>query len=786
MRFYHNNYIKRYAARIVGGLLLLSFLFLIQCRLSTAQFEATGAFVGNTSFEHKPLQVPSWQYPEEGEGDLLIDNFEYWDSPYNHGWKRSEPSYPVFGWGMGYGAIFNTVMDPQEGSRVLEVFRPASAFLMGHNYERHSIFYDFHTLSIPGDLSSIHFINLSDLPVLSFKFKTPFALEPWETFEVDVFCSNAKGYNIVIKIKPIHPSSDSSMDCDYNPTVTEWIDRSDRSSATVQIEIGRNFIDGTWHVIWLNLPEMVKRAVDKYDRISEAKKSDWYISQAHQIMISGQMFRLDNIIFRKEDYSRYSSRVRVDVFELGPLYAQIFEPYRYLLMADYRADDEISSVNNFLLDTNSFIDDPNQIRDAWISDLLALDPDYHLINPNHPLYDPEYTRRWMPGDPNFGRPDPVAERYLRKGFFIDVTCPIFSDPEFRIGGDKTVHLRNHGRLGWNAAINGFGSNAIQAFLVKPLPIDPYDGMPTYIMNRLSALQVIEIFGKAHFGPAQSFALESALWNAGVELWPHIAYFDYTPQYFEDLIVALEVSNQNKVEKLAFPVSVVNYPVENLPPNVQSRIFPRVFVVDKENECTIISLDPDSFIFSLAQSYGKTPATTHLPMLPGNRIRTDQETLFYQMYIEGTHGYQYGPWIECSVDPSSGVGRLAPKFEGILRTVTICTDIFGASDFGVRNIHCVNPGTWFNHPPIVTSLPNPRAIRAGEEIILNARAEDPDGDEVYASCNIGSIGQVANGDTIWTFQTNFPGIYRLEIIFFDIRGGYASANISIEVVPWWSY
>ena len=64
----------------------------------------------------------------------------------------------------------------------------------------------------------------------------------------------------------------------------------------------------------------------------------------------------------------------------------------------------------------------------------------------------------------------------------------------------------------------------------------------------------------------------------------------------------------------------------------------------------------------------------------------------------------------------------------------------------------------------------RVIRAGKEIILNSRAEDPDGDEVYASCNIGSIGQVGNGDTIWTFQTNFPGIYRLEIIFFDIRGG----------------
>lgn len=438
------------------------------------------------------------------------------------------------------------------------------------------------------------------------------------------------------------------------------------------------------------------------------------------------------------------------------------------------------------MDQNNFISDPNRIREKWISDLLRFDPNYHHIDLQHPLYDPDYTKRWIPGDPDFGKPDPVAEAYLRKGFFIDITLPLFADKNFRIGGNGAVNLCRHGRLGWNATIGGFGRHAIDAILVKPLPIDPYDGMPTYIMNRLSALKSIEIFGKAHFGPEQSFTLESALWNSGVEFWPHIAYFDYTPQYFEDMTLALEVRNQNKVEKLVFPVSVVNYPVENYPPEVQSRIFPRVFEVGEETECTIISLDPDCFIFSIAQFYDKIPATTHLPMLPGNKIRTDQDSLFYQMYIEGTYGYQFGPWIECGVDSQSGVGRLIPRFEGVLRTVTICTDPFGALDVGRRNIHCVNPGTWFNHPPVVILLPNPRVIRAGEEIVLNARAEDPDGDEVYASCNFGSIGQVANGDTIWTFQTNFPGIYTLEIVFFDIRGGYASATTSVEVVPWWSY
>ncbi|MGA1797053.1 MAG: hypothetical protein ACMUIL_14475, partial [bacterium] len=41
------------------------------------------------SFSSQPLQVPTWEDPFTGEGDILVDNFEYWDSPYNHGWRQS-------------------------------------------------------------------------------------------------------------------------------------------------------------------------------------------------------------------------------------------------------------------------------------------------------------------------------------------------------------------------------------------------------------------------------------------------------------------------------------------------------------------------------------------------------------------------------------------------------------------------------------------------------------------------------------------------------------------------
>ena len=96
------------------------------------------------AFSTQPMQVPTWEDPYNG-GDLLIDNFEYWDSPYNHGWRQNEPPYPTYGYGMGYATVFNTVLDLQQGSRVLDVYRPSSVFLLGTPYEKHAIIYTLYT-----------------------------------------------------------------------------------------------------------------------------------------------------------------------------------------------------------------------------------------------------------------------------------------------------------------------------------------------------------------------------------------------------------------------------------------------------------------------------------------------------------------------------------------------------------------------------------------------------------------------------------------------------------------
>jgi hypothetical protein len=259
-------------------------------------------------------------------------------------------------------------------------------------------------------------------------------------------------------------------------------------------------------------------------------------------------------------------------------------------------------------------------------------------------------------------------------------------------------------------------------------------------------------------------------------------------YFEDLIVTLEVTDGLVSDTNVFPISVVNYPVENYAPVTQVNICARFFIVGEENECLIFFLDPDCFIFSMAQFQGKEPATSHLPMLPGNQIRMDQDNLVYRMTINGYNTYQYGPWIDTIIDPHSGLTSFTPQFEGVLHTIVTCTDSYGATGFGERPIFCVYPGTWLNHPPIVTASPQrPEVVRAGEELIITEmNILDPDGDELYASCSVGSMGRTADGRFFWTFQSNFPGFYHVEVIFYDIRGGYAIMRIEVEVKPWWSY
>ncbi|MGA1839998.1 MAG: hypothetical protein ACMUIU_05160 [bacterium] len=775
-------------------LLILSFSIIFNPGPGNTQYPATGHILHSIRCEGQPLSVPTWQYPSTGEGDIMIDNFEYWDSPYNHGWRQIEPAYPVYGFGIGYATIFRTVLDFQQGNRVLDVYRPPSIFLLNTPYAKHGIFHDLYTPPVQGSSSLINYIDINERPILSFKFRAPFAIEPWDIFELDLQGRTNADNDIIIQITPLQPPSGSpthggnstELMSGYLATITKA--RDSDGLMVIQVKMGRYYLSGGWHVIWLDLKEVVQRAFDNYDgSFGDLNMSDWDIVKADRIIITGQMFRMDNICFRVTDHLKLD---QPDFFECGPRYAQLFEPYRYLFMADYEANSEIRMFTDLLFEPDNFVIDPNRIRDIWITDLLKLDPNYHVLDFAHPQYDPNYTDRWVPGDPDFGKPDPVAELYIRDGFFIDSTLPVFSDANFRVGGNKIDLLLDHGTVGWNMSVNSWGENAVQAFMIQPLPIDPYDGMPTYFPAYYRAVEVIKAFGKNRLRPDQVFTLESALWNVGVGLWPNVAYVDYEPQYFEDLIVTIQVTNGHNSDTRTFPISVVNYPVENYPPVVQLHTTNRITYVGETDEYCLRFLDPDCFIFSIAQFDGRIPATTHLPMLPGNQIRTDMEHLIYRMTLNGLASYQYGPWIQSLMNPSNGLITITPRFEGAFDAIITCTDDRGASAFGDFIYYTFNHGSWLNHPPVNFGDPTrPLIARAGEEIIINypdLKVMDPDGDEMFAAANLGCVGRTADGGFMWSFQTNFPGTYNVEIIFYDIRGGYVIRRLTVVVEPWWSY
>jgi hypothetical protein len=734
------------------------------------------------SFQSQPLQVPTWQDPYNGEGDILVDNFEYWDSPYNHGWMQQEPAYPVYGYGLGYATIFNTVLDLQEGSRVLDVYRPPSVFLLSTPYERHQIFHSLITPASAANAEAEACISTETNPTISFDFRAPLGIEPWDIFNMTVIGEDESGDRAIsVVIVPVQPNAGTYLG-PVNSTAGMYglaagvTGFNEAGQLQVTVAIGRGMLDGSWHSVFVNLDEAVRAALEGFTSIDEADRPDWYMAKACAVAVSGQMFRLDNLMMRAGFHDYLDAP---DLFEMGPLYAQIFEPYRYLFVADY-------SAGEMSIFTDPNMDESDAQTIARITDLMLNPANFLLVqDPNDP--DDPVVKYWtdLGADPNlFGEVDPNLKDLFGRDFAVDLSLPVFADPNLRVGGDLAKTIINSGTLGWNSTIGGYGSNGVQSFLLQPLPVYPYDGMPTYLPANYAAVNAVLALGKPYYQPGLVFLLEGALWNAGVTVWPNVASFDYTPQYFEDLIVTIEVTNGVHSDVRTFPISVVNYPVENYPPVLQLNIEDQIFYVGQQNAYLVNFIDPDCFIFSMSSA----PATTHVPGFPlSQSFRTDMDDITWDMTINGMTAYQYGPWIETIIDPCTGLISWVPKFEGAYDGVITASDARGGTAFGEITIFAVNQGTWLNHPPIILGRPTqPVVIKAGEEFILHhpdLAVEDPDGDQIYASCNIGSCGRSSDGAFIWRFQSNFPGSYSVQIVFYDIRGGYAIMDFFLDVKPW---
>ncbi|MGA1794984.1 MAG: hypothetical protein ACMUIL_03895 [bacterium] len=744
----------------------------------------------------QPSFSPMMEDPFMGEGDILVDNFEYWDSPYNHGWRGGYP-WPIYSVAPWTDSRFTATLDLQARSRVLDMFQYEYHYLLWSLMDStfddwHDIVYSLFTPPSAADTDGETGISMETNAIFTFDFRAPLGMREQDIPELDIIGEGC-GREITIRLLAKRPWCDECIVQEVHTasgsyTIAPVVRAADDKELTIDVLLGRDILDGSWHTVWIDCADAVRQAV-----IHERLDPDaWCIERANAVTITGgRRFRLDNIVFRAS-YATGGLESPV-LFRMGPLYAQLLEHNRYLFVADYTGkkvtvfdgeeNREISRIIDLCLNPASFIfvEDPNDPSDPVVSYWTKLGADPNLFGGNDPA---------------------MAALFGRDQFIVDLNLPIFSDPNLRMGtsgpGPAAQKLIDQGSLGWYADLSGHSAAETDPSLeFGPLPIDPYDGVPTYLPVHYSVIQTVKMTGKPFFRPDFVFILEGALWNAGMTVWPMIAALDFTPQYIEELMVTLRVAGGTHSDTCIFPLSVVNYGVANYAPVAQA-VEDQIFYVGEEGEYLVNFIDPDCFIFTMSTGAGNS----HSPGFPVSAsYRTDVEGLSWNDY----HGMIWPwSWVNCPwsiVHPTTGLIRWEPDSVGIRDMLVTCTDARDDHGFVQFEIFVDDRGTGSNHPPEILRAPEePLVVRVGEGCLLGYPqlvVQDPDDDELYASCNLGTCNRMPDGTFVWEwgfssdspgsyFLSMLPGTYVVEIIFYDLKGGRARTEFSVEVRPWWAY
>lgn len=216
-----------------------------------------------------------------------------------------------------------------------------------------------------------------------------------------------------------------------------------------------------------------------------------------------------------------------------------------------------------------------------------------------------------------------------------------------------------------------------------------------------------------------------------------------------------MADQYTSHSTAFPLSVVNYDVDNHPPVIQrsgSGSKNRVAYVNEEYTYQVASFDQDN------------------------------DQVIYSATINGYPCYQYGPWHESIINPYTGLVSFTPVVEGIFRITVTAQDMKGAIAKNTRTLYALNKGSWLNHAPVkAANIRSPLIVQAGTYFAMPASFFDPDADQLYYKTNFGSI----SSDGIFSFNTYYPGLYPVTINSYDLRGGISSLKFLLEVQPYWS-
>lgn len=666
-------------------------------------------------------------------GTLVIDSFEYWDNPQNMGWQIIHPGletgYPVWGMGLGIGQL-QTLIDFQEGSRVLEAYMPAT--LMVPNIQRMMI---RKAIQAPADYS-----------VLSLKLRSPVAIETFDTVEVVAVLQDGTSVQITPK--------------GMNYMVTDPEGQATLDGDVVKVTAGRDLADGSWHLFNIDLAKALSA-----DKVG---KDFATAGPVVGIIIIGNQYRADDIELKKADAVVGAGILYM--FHVNHIYTQLYgKTIRYMYASDDGADsilptvDAAGNVNpgntmvlatlnkTSLADENAklFIENtevaigPALSTDDYIAAIEALGDTFAEDR----LTDPSATETVNIGDGG------AAISVARKDLYpIDVplllTMPSMIAFRGSVGGAHEQGTPLSPDICGNL----------------PLAMQPPDYHPLY-------KKVSPMTGEGYLGPDEVLAVYMSLLQAGAQYWPTVGMVAIPgEQVIENMVITVVATNGMVEDLESFMLTTLNYPVTNYPPVIED-VDDVLFSLGAGTQRAILNAtDADSLTRDVA-SMGQT--------------RPDMAQLTWTATLEGLPAYMYGPWTQSLINPKTGVVSIDAQFEGGYQMVVTVRDPKGAQAVAAFTVYCIQGNTWLNHPPIMLrDWEHPVIGQAGKELSLALDGiVDPDGEPLSFSCNIGVIGNV-NGKQVWQLKTHYPGTYLVEIVAFDIRGGYLVIPQEVVIIPWW--
>lgn len=758
---------------------------------------ASGAMAQNVPTQVMLTDEYGLQVPSNVGGTIVLDNFQYWNSPRDMGWEPIEPAYPIWGAGIGYGMV-ETVVDFQEGSRVMEVYCPPSVFMqmnaptmMPYTISKLAKYRPApngeELLGIPGAFSN-----------MTFKIKAPVSVELFDTFRVIVRVRTITDANTAAAVNlangktadmdtvtagvqdadipigatqvgcpncfPANPLAFGIVDIEFTPRdfpvgctpdnvagriltpvpattaitpesaiYTKGGQATGAQPSRIQVAMGRTFQDGSWHFEQEPLATIVGAVYGQQ------------IFEILGVTVRGNGYRLDDVMFTVPG-ADISNNNAPYLFRIGPVYGQLFltGQSRFIFAED--ADNVWFMTDAAMLAKAQLDPAFGQKLNAMAASIPALKarlqaatatPDFPFIEDN------------AGNTPGNKRADGTAGT----GFTL-------SEARFRIGGTSVAGLTQPTIFQFTVGdtLGPISQNLAQPVdLATALGSGNTDLLPPYIplLGVPAQRWVMNTPAAGANNPMVIMAMAMA--NTYGEFMGVRVLKPATGQVFEDMIVTCRVTDSMAYDMETFPISVVNYPVTNLPPMIE-QLEDQFFQVGSTGVYQITATDPDM-----------------IDMVGG---------LTYKATLNGLPNYQYGPWMNQIISPTTGTVSFAPQFEGALTCVVTVTDPRGMQAIGHFTIFCVNSGTWLNHPPIVTSIiESPQITKAGQLFtISDLNIVDPDNQQLYYSCNVGAVGRGG----VFTFQSEFPGEYLVQITAYDILGGAVTQQFVLQVMPWWSF